>query len=46
LKTDISTQYAIQSIPAMFLLDQDGMVVSTEARGPRLEAEVKRLLKL
>jgi hypothetical protein len=30
----------------MFLLDQDGRVVSTNARGPRLEAELKRLLKL
>ena len=45
-KNEISTQHAINSIPAMFLLDQDGKVVSTEARGPKLEAEVKRLLKL
>ena len=30
----------------MFLIDQDGKIVSTEARGPKLEAEVKRLLKL
>ena len=45
-KNDISTQYAIQSIPAMFLLDQEGKVVSTNARGELLEKEVKRLLKL
>ena len=45
-KNDFSTQYAIQSIPAMFLLDQDGKVVSTNARGEKLEQEVKRLLKL
>ena len=45
-KNDISTQYAIDSIPAMFLLDQEGKVVSTNARGPQLEAELKRLLKL
>jgi thiol-disulfide isomerase/thioredoxin len=45
-KNDISTQYDIQGIPAMFLLDQDGKVVSTNARGPKLEVEVKRLLKL
>jgi thiol-disulfide isomerase/thioredoxin len=45
-KNDISTRYNIQSIPAMFLLDQDGKVVTTNARGPKLEAEVKRLLKL
>lgn len=30
----------------MFLLDQTGKVVSTNARGEKLEAEVKRLLGL
>jgi hypothetical protein len=30
----------------MFLLDQQGMLVSTNARGEKLETEVKRLLKL
>lgn len=45
-KNDVATKYTITSIPAMFLLDQDGRVVSTNARGPALEAEVKRLLKL
>ncbi|SDS04927.1 TlpA disulfide reductase family protein [Opitutus sp. GAS368] len=45
-KNDVSTKYDIGSIPAMFLLDQDGKVVSTNARGPGLKAEVKRLLKL
>ena len=45
-KNEISTRFGIASIPAMFLLDQDGRIVSTEARGPKLEAEVKRLLKL
>jgi thiol-disulfide isomerase/thioredoxin len=45
-KNDISTKYTINSIPAMFLLDQEGKVVSTDARGPMLEAEIKRLLKL
>lgn len=45
-KNDVSTRFGIASIPAMFLLDQDGKIVSTEARGPKLEAEVKRLLKL
>ena len=37
-------QYGIRGIPAMFLLDKAGMVISTNARGARLEAEVKRLL--
>ncbi len=38
--------YGIRSIPAMFLVDQDGNIVSTNARGELLEREVKRLLKL
>lgn len=45
-KNEISTRYAINAIPAMFLLDQSGMLVSTDARGEKLESEVKRLLKL
>jgi thiol-disulfide isomerase/thioredoxin len=45
-KNDISTRFGLASIPAMFLIDQEGKIVSTDARGPKLEAEVKRLLKL
>lgn len=45
-KNELALKYGIQSIPAMFLLDQDGKVVSTNARGEVLEREVKRLLKL
>lgn len=45
-KNDLATKFGIQSIPAMFLLDQDGKIVSSEARGPKLEQEIKRLLKL
>jgi thiol-disulfide isomerase/thioredoxin len=37
-------QYGVRGIPAMFLLDKNGMVVSTNARGAKLAAEVKRLL--
>jgi FKBP-type peptidyl-prolyl cis-trans isomerase 2 len=36
--------YGIRGIPAMFLLDKAGMVISTNARGAKLESEVKRLL--
>jgi thiol-disulfide isomerase/thioredoxin len=43
--SELVKRYAISSIPAMFLVDQDGMVVTTKARGPLLESEVKRLLK-
>jgi len=42
----IAKRYAVNAIPAMFLLGPDGKVVTTTARGEKLEAEVKRLLKL
>ncbi len=45
-KNEFAVQYAIKAIPAMFLLDQEGRVVSPNARGEKLEQEVKRLLKL
>ena len=45
-KNDYAVKFGIEMIPAMFLLDQNGNIVSTEARGPKLEAEIKRLLKL
>jgi thiol-disulfide isomerase/thioredoxin len=38
-------QYGIRAIPAMFLLDKHGVVVSTNARGPKLVSEIQRLLK-
>jgi len=45
-KNEFAERFGVRAIPAMFLLDQDGKVVATDARGPKLEAEVKRLLKL
>jgi hypothetical protein len=33
-KIAISTRYNIASIPAMFLIDQEGRLVSTNAAGP------------
>lgn len=45
-KNPYAKQYAITGIPAMFLLDQSGKIVTTTARGEKLETEVKRLLKL
>ncbi len=45
-KNDLAARYGIESIPAMFLIDQQGRLVSTNARGPELEKEVKRLLGL
>jgi peroxiredoxin len=43
-KNKISTQFGIRSIPAMWLLDRKGMVVSTNARA-NLEAQVNALLE-
>lgn len=45
-KNQFATQFSIRAIPAMFLLDQEGKVVSTDARGTKLEPEIRRLLKL
>ena len=45
-KNEYVVQYGIQAIPAMFLLGPDGKVATTDARGEKLEAEVKRLLNL
>jgi thiol-disulfide isomerase/thioredoxin len=45
-KNDLVALYDINAIPAMFLIDQEGKTVTTSARGEKLEAEVKRLLKL
>jgi thiol-disulfide isomerase/thioredoxin len=43
---DIPKQFAVSAIPTMFLLDQEGKLVTTNANGEKLEAEVKRLLGL
>ena len=45
-KNELAVKFGIQSIPAMFLLDQEGRIASTEARGEALDREVRRLLKL
>ncbi len=45
-KNDYAVKYGINAIPAMFLLDKEGRIAATDARGEKLEAEVKRLLGL
>lgn len=45
-KNPYREQFGVEMIPAMFLLDKNGNLASTEARGEKLEAEVKRLLGL
>jgi thiol-disulfide isomerase/thioredoxin len=42
-KNKISTKFGINSIPAMWLVDKDGKLASTNARGT-LEAQVEKLL--
>jgi thiol-disulfide isomerase/thioredoxin len=37
-------RFAVTGIPAMLLLDKSGMIVATNAPGPRLEEAVRRLL--
>ena len=45
-RTELAVNFSITSIPAMFLLDPEGHIVTRDARGPKLETEIKRLLKL
>jgi thiol-disulfide isomerase/thioredoxin len=45
-KNDLAQKFNIHSLPAMFLLDKRGDIVSSNARGPELEREIKRLLGL
>lgn len=45
-KNEFAAKFGISLIPAMFLIDQAGRVVSTNARGEALEREVRRLLSL
>lgn len=43
-QNEYAVKYGIRGIPAMFLIDQNGRIVTTSARGPALEAQVARLL--
>jgi len=43
-KNPFGQRFGIRAIPAMFLLDKAGMIVSTNARGAKLGAEIERLL--
>jgi peroxiredoxin len=45
-KNEFATKFGIGAIPAMFLVDQNGRIVSTDARGEKLGREIRRLLKL
>jgi thiol-disulfide isomerase/thioredoxin len=45
-KNPLYGRFAVTSIPAMFLIDKQGRLASTNARGEKLEAEVRQLLGL
>jgi thiol-disulfide isomerase/thioredoxin len=45
-KNDFAVQFGVDAIPAMFLLGRDGRIAAADARGEKLEAEVRRLLGL
>lgn len=41
----VAILYNVRAIPAAFLLDENGVIVATNLRGPALEAKVKELLE-
>ncbi len=45
-KNQFAQEFSIKGIPAMLLIDRDGRIASSNARGSKLESEVKRLLGL
>ena len=44
-KCPVAQLYKVSGVPAMFLIDRDGKIVSTKARGEVLEQEVSKLCK-
>ncbi len=40
----IAKEYNIKAIPASFLLDEDGVIIGTNLRGPALEQKIEELL--
>lgn len=46
MNNELAMRYRVYRIPAMFLLDKQGRVASTDARGEELEAAVRRQLGL
>jgi len=44
-KNKLAEQYGIQSIPATFLLDQQGKIVAKNLRGDQLDKELAKLLQ-
>lgn len=44
-QSEAAARYGVQGIPAVFLLDKDGIIVATNLRGPALEQKLSELLK-
>jgi thiol-disulfide isomerase/thioredoxin len=44
--SEMPKKYALSAIPAMFLVDQEGRIVTTRADGEDLQKGIRRLLKL
>lgn len=44
-ENEVGPTYGVQSIPAMYLLDKTGKIVTTELRDGKLEEELAKLLK-
>jgi thioredoxin-related protein len=40
----IARQYNVRSIPATFLLDENGKIIAKNLRGPALESKIASLL--
>jgi thiol-disulfide isomerase/thioredoxin len=41
----LATKYGIESIPSTYLIDAQGKIITTNLRGPELEAELAKALK-
>lgn len=46
LKTEYAVRYGVQPVPHLLLVGTDGLVVAVNPENERLEAEIRRLLKL
>ena len=44
-QSEAAAKYAVNSIPAAFLLDKDGKIIAKNLRGPELEMKLQEILK-
>jgi hypothetical protein len=44
-KSKPAQMYRVNSIPASFLIDQNGVIIGTNLRGPALDAALAKLVK-